>query len=284
MRRRRGRAGRNGELDTSGCHSLRGLAGQNGDVVCRVHGALGQALQGLGRCPIQRAHRFNGCIGDCGIDAVKLQRGGNDAGAQGFRQEEHVSRPRPAVGEHALGVDCSCDGVTELDLRILDRVAAKQRNPGLAQLVEAALEDRANRVVVQSFFERPRLPTLSAAGRPLRTHLWRALPRRSRHKYWIVDDRREEIDRLHQRRSALPSDTPRIVRSPEIDKDPVVSGHRYGAQHLSELAAREFARSTGAGNHLRQTLGHGSFQTTNTAKLAQLEGPEFLCLFGVFCG
>jgi hypothetical protein len=29
-----------------------------------------------------------------------------------------------------------------------------------------------------------------------------------------------------------------------------------GAQHLSELAGGEFARSTGAGDHLRQTLGH----------------------------
>jgi hypothetical protein len=29
-------------------------------------------------------------------------------------------------------------------------------------------------------------------------------------------------------------------------------------QHLSELASGEFARSTGAGDHLRQTLGHFS--------------------------
>ena len=77
--------------------------------------------------------------------------------------------------------------------------------------------------------------------------------------YGVVDDWREEIDRLHQRRSALPPVHTRIVRGPEVDKDPVVSGCRYGAQHLSELARGEFARSTGAGDHLRQTLGHGSF-------------------------
>src|SRR6185436_10320108 len=77
----------------------------------------------------------------------------------------------------------------------------------------------------------------------------------------IVDDGREEIDRLHQRWSALPPVHTRIVRGPEIDKDPVVGGHRYGAQHLSELARGEFARSTGAGDHLRETLGHGSLRS-----------------------
>ena len=39
-----------------------------------------------------------------------------------------------------------------------------------------------------------------------------------------------------------------------------LSGCRYGAQHLSELARGEFARSTGAGDHLRETLGHDSFR------------------------
>src|SRR5207247_719208 len=49
----------------------------------------------------------------------------------------------------------------------------------------------------------------------------------------------------------------------------------YGAQHLSELASGEFARSTGAGDHLRQTLGHVSF-------LYFVAGPHprHLCLRG----
>src|SRR6202007_2719895 len=99
---------------------------------------------------------------------------------------------------------------------------------------------------------------------------------------WIVDDWREEIDRLHQRRPALPPVHTRIVRGPEIDKDPVVGGLRYGAQHLSELASGEFARSTSAGDHLRQTLGHGSFQAMYTIKLANRAEPESLRLPSVF--
>ena len=48
----------------------------------------------------------------------------------------------------------------------------------------------------------------------------------------------------------------RIVRGPEVDQDPVVGLRGDVTQHLSELASGEFARSTGAGDHLRQTLGH----------------------------
>ena len=70
----------------------------------------------------------------------------------------------------------------------------------------------------------------------------------------VVDDRREEIDGLHERRSALPPIHTRIVRGPEVDQDTVVGLRGDVTQHLSELACGEFARSTGAGDHLRQTL------------------------------
>ena len=69
----------------------------------------------------------------------------------------------------------------------------------------------------------------------------------------VVDDRREEVDSLHQRRPAIPPVHTRIVRGPEVDEDTVVLRDRNGTQHLSELACGEFARSTGAGDHLRQS-------------------------------
>ena len=72
----------------------------------------------------------------------------------------------------------------------------------------------------------------------------------------VVDDRREEVDGLNERRTSLPSVHTRIVRGPKVDQDPVVNGRGYVTQHLSELASGEFTRSTGAGDHLRQALGH----------------------------
>jgi hypothetical protein len=58
---------------------------------------------------------------------------------------------------------------------------------------------------------------------------------------------------LDERRPRIPSVHTRIVRSPEVDEDTVIRGDRDGAQDLSELAGGEFARSTGAGNHMRQS-------------------------------
>src|SRR5204862_6332084 len=60
----------------------------------------------------------------------------------------------------------------------------------------------------------------------------------------VVHDRREEVDRLYQRRPTVPPVHTRIVRSPEVDEDTVVMRDRNGAQHLSELAGGESARST----------------------------------------
>ena len=155
-------------------------------------------------------------------------------------------------------------------------MAAEEHDTRLAQFVESAKEDRANRVAVEPVFRKAcdgqrgqrasahRVDVADGIGRGnLAVHVR------------IVHDRREEIDRLHDRGSALPPVHTRIVRSPEIDQDPIVSGCRDGAQHLSELASGEFARSTGAGDHLRQTLGHVSF-------LSFVAGPHprYLCLRG----
>ena len=70
----------------------------------------------------------------------------------------------------------------------------------------------------------------------------------------VVDNRREEVHCLHQRRPALPRVHTGIVMSPEIDEDPWIGGRRKAAQDLSELARGEFARSTGAADHLGQPL------------------------------
>src|SRR5262249_27667647 len=72
----------------------------------------------------------------------------------------------------------------------------------------------------------------------------------------VVDDRREEVDRLDQRRSALPPVHTRIVTGPEVDQHAVVVQRGDVTQHLSELACGEVARSTGAGDQLCQAYGH----------------------------
>ena len=91
----------------------------------------------------------------------------------------------------------------------------------------------------------------------------------------VVDDRREEIDGLHERRPALPPVHTRIVRGPEVDQDPRVGLRWKVAQHLSELASGEFARSTGAGDQLGQALlAHGLLDPA--AALESAAGQRFV--------
>src|SRR5258705_7695639 len=147
--------------------------------------------------------------------------------------------------------------ITELDFEILDGVTAEQRDPRLAEFVEAAAENGADRFRFEAFFrkccdrqrrQRPAAHRIDVADGIGGGDLAVAV--------WVVDNRREKIDGLDERRAALPPVHTRIVRGPEVDQDTVVGGRGNVTQHLSELACGEFARSTSAGNHLRQTHGH----------------------------
>ncbi|MGH9173844.1 MAG: hypothetical protein ACRD1H_05785, partial [Vicinamibacterales bacterium] len=78
----------------------------------------------------------------------------------------------------------------------------------------------------------------------------------------VVNDRRKEVDGLHERRTALPQVHTGIVLSPEVDEDSRIVLGRQVAQDLSELARGEFARSTSATDHFGQSAlrckqGHG---------------------------
>ena len=141
-------------------------------------------------------------------------------------------------------------------------MAAEQHDAGFAELVEAAAKNRADDVAVEALL-REAGDRQRGQGTP--THRVDVADRIGRRDLAIdvrvVDDGREEVDRLHQCRAALPPVHTRIVRRPEVDEDAVVSLRWDGAQHLSELAGGEFARSTGAGHHLREPFGHNKSES-----------------------
>src|SRR5690606_17824504 len=63
-----------------------------------------------------------------------------------------------------------------------------------------------------------------------------------------------------------------IVRRPVVDQDTGVGWHGHSAQDLSELTSGEFARSTGAGGVVGQTLQHGSFRELDGVRLGTAAG------------
>ena len=186
--------------------------------------------------------------------AAELQRGRDDAGANRLGQEQRVAGHGPRIRQHARRMDLAGHRVAELDLRVLDRVSAEQRDAGLGQLVETAGEDPLQDGAVGVFRkrgdrqrgERPAAHRVDVAQRVGGGNL----PVDER----IVDDWREEIDRLHERARLVEPVHTCIVRGPIVDQDPVVVLHGQIAQHLGELTSGELARSTGAGGVVGQTL------------------------------
>ena len=136
-------------------------------------------------------------------------------------------------------------------------MTAEQRDAGAVQLLEPALENSGDDVALDAFLRKP--GNRERRQRPAAHRVDVAQRVRSRDlavDERVVHDRREEVDGLNERRPAIPPVHTRIVRGPEVDEDTVVRRDRNGAQHLSELAGGEFARSTSAGDHVRQS--HGS--------------------------
>ena len=82
----------------------------------------------------------------------------------------------------------------------------------------------------------------------------------------VVDDGREEVDRLDKRRPSRPCVYARIVGRAEIKQDPRILLRRNAAQDLGELARGEFARSTRTADHFGQTLRHSGSSSVDSSQ------------------
>ena len=185
--------------------------------------------------------------------AAELDRGADDARAERLGENQAIAWLRAGVGENAFRIDRAGHRVAEFDLAILHRVSAKQRDAGFAQLVEAAAKDLRDVVGVQAVLRKRRNRQRGERAAAHRIDVAQRVRRGDLSiDIRVVDDRREEVHRLHQRRTTLPRVHTGIVRSPVVDEDAWVSLGWYAAQDLSELARGEFARSTGAADHLGQ--------------------------------
>ena len=161
----------------------------------------------------------------------------------------------PAFVQMRSGCDGAGHGVAELDLAVAHGVPAEQHDAGAPQRVVSAPEDLGDGGGVDEVLgkpgdrqrgQRPPAHRVDVAQRVRRGDL--AVDVR------VVDDRREEVHGLHQRRPGLPRVHTGIVSGPEVHQDPRVGLHGDVAQHVSELAGGEFARSTSAAHQLGETL------------------------------
>ena len=137
-----------------------------GDVGAGVHGAGRQRPQRLG-CRRGSASIIDAIAASTSASrrAAELERGRDDAGAERLGQEQHVAGAGAGVGPDARRVDLAGDRVAELDLLVLDRVAAEQRDAGLAQLSRPPGEDLREDRAVERPSETPAIAS-AVSGRP----------------------------------------------------------------------------------------------------------------------
>ena len=218
----------------------------------------GSRVQRLGRRAVQRAHRRDRLVHHRRRRALELDRGADDAGADRLGEEQHVARPArrrscsmrvgsiAPVTAYPNLISGSCTVWPPSSATPASRSLSKppRKMSRIVCRFESVFRHRGDR----QRGERAAAHRVDVADRVGRGNL--AVDVR------VVDDRREEVDRLHERRPPLPPEHTRIVRGPEVDEDAVVGVRRDVTQHLSELACGEFARSTGAGDDLRKSLGH----------------------------
>ena len=95
---------------------------------------------------------------DPGRGQLGLDGGGDDAGTQRLGEDQAVSGLSAPVGQHLVGVHQAGYRQAVLELLVLHRVAAHQHRPGLADLLEPALQG----LLRGSVF----LRTLAPHGRP----------------------------------------------------------------------------------------------------------------------
>jgi hypothetical protein len=115
-------------------------------------------------------------------------------------QHERVAGAAAGVRQHRVGCDDAGDGHAVLGLRVVDRVAADERGAGGRRGVRAAAQDLAQHVRPERLeregdeVERRHRPAAHRVD--VRQRVGRGdAPER----VGVVDDRREEVDRLHDR-------------------------------------------------------------------------------------
>ena len=159
------------------------------------------------------------------------------------------------VGQHPVWRHLAGDGVPEFDFWVRDGVAAEERDPGFDECVGAALEDRPDDIGRGTVLGKRRDGERRARRAAHRIHVAERIGRGDpAEEVRVVDDRREEVDGLDQRRSVTPPIHAGIVGRPVVDKDAIVGGRRQVAEDGIELGRRQFAGAAGAVGVVGQAL------------------------------
>ena len=181
-----------------------------------------------------------------------LERGGDDAGADRLGQKEHVARERAGLGPDLVGMDRAGDDEPELRLGIGDGVPAGDDRAGLGDLLRRALEDGGDhlrRQVLREPGDIEREEDRAAHGVDVAHAVGGG---DGAVGPGVVDDRGEEIDRLHDGQIGRKAIDRGVVAGLETDDEVRVGGEGQRTQYLRQGRRAQFGRSASAAGERRQ--------------------------------
>ncbi len=157
-----------------------------------------------------------------------------NAGAQWFGEYQPVAGPRPALGQHLTGVNDAGDRQAEFNLRILDTMAADQSAASLVELIKSASQHQPQHLYIDVFSGKTNEThsghRASAHGVDVRQGISRRhLPEGE----GIVDDRRDNVDGLHQGNFRREQVNPGVIGLFQTDQNLRVSLNRQAAERFS---------------------------------------------------
>ena len=189
-------------------------------------------------------------------EVAALGRGRENGGAERLGEHEAVADLGVRVAQHLLGIHAPGHRQPELQLVVDDRVAADDERAGFVDLVLPAAEDVGEHV--------EREPIRGKAddverGERLAAHRVHVRERVRRgdlaERVRIVDDGREEVDRLHEREIFRQLKHAGVVEGLAPDEQPRVRFDRDAGEGLREIETSELRGASRAPRERRESGG-----------------------------
>ena len=213
-----------------------------GHVGCRAH-ACGDARFGCGLVQLHHSldHRAQVGVGF----QVRAQRRVHDAGADRLRVIERISRERPAVAHHFLGVHQAEHRQAVLRFVVFDGMPANHERPGFTHLVRAAAQNLADDLGAHAAGEGQDVERRDRA-RAHGEHVRERVGGGDRAVFvGVVDHRCEEVEREHGCVVLVNLIDGGVVGGVESEQDVRVGhGRRDVLQDFREVARTPFRSST----------------------------------------
>ena len=207
---------------------------------------------GVARGFIERGHEALGKLPAVLGQKLRLLRGGQDADAEGLREEKHVAGLCAGVRQNFVRVDKTSHGKAVFRLVVIDRMTAGDERARLIDLVIAAAQDLVDGILRHGFRHGHNIQAqlrLAAHGVDVGQGVRRGdLAEHIR----VVRDGREKVDGLHERQLVRDLINGRVVALVKADEQIRVIVHADIAQQLREDARADLCAAPGALGKLRQ--------------------------------